>query len=654
MAMSTTSSEPYLRSEELGGLCLVDKLLQVQGYIRPNSKFSDWVQNLTCLSILPKNSKSFRLQQISDPDGAKNYVAISYAWKTMPEEAPDFGNYTIEPAGKSSRVRDEVLSRASKYARHVGVDYIWTDRECIAEDQEEEAMNSMDLVYKRSLHPVGLLATVLSQASQMCLLRELLEGDLACEKNNALRLKSSCNDSTIERIMSLLGLISQDLWWKRAWIFQEDYLGEPRMVLLIPHSLQIASQLENFAQQQSKKAPLWVIEGEICINASVLRRQATIFLLALRARLPQQYGIQCNTLLNCFGKYNVLYRYEESAMRKAMSSRIFADLAIREITEQYMYDFLPIAANSCDYELRFNSKIMKTLPYSVGLCGLAMYLRNGEIIANDDESTRAVPTEISLSKYLDIISFGAFDPPVGDRELTWLKDCRLSKVRLSETGTHTTGHLWRVHNHFNIARWRHPSPPSDESHEREWDDYERGCLRKLAVSIHNAAMNEETDIQPTLLPELLERYLDDFWVPLGSREATSAQAHMRLMASEIVRAVYDEKCEWLSLAVLEGSGNTAYAIFVGEHDNDSLMFTSWSSGKKPDKDDRHRTRHVSLKVRAETAQKGQVLRLTDWVNGLALFFGNGHEQQEVVFGWPAAWETHPRKRKFEAGDGPSE
>jgi hypothetical protein len=641
MAMSTTSSEPDLRSEELGGLCLVDKLLQVQGHLRPNSKFSDWVGNLTCLSILPGNSKSFRLRQISDPDRAKNYVAISYAWQTMPGEATDFGNYAIEPAGKPSRVRDEVLSRASKYARHVGV----TDRECIAEDQEEKAMNSMDLVYKRSQHPVGLLATVLSQASQIDLLRELLEGDLAFENDNALRLKSSCDDSKIETIMSLLDLISQDLWWKRAWIFQEDYLGEPRMVLLVPHSPEIASQLENFAQQQSKKAPLWIIEGEICINASVFRRQATIFLLALKARSPQEYSTQCSSLLGCFGKYNVLYRYEESAMRKAMSSRIFADLAKRDITEKY--DFLPIAANSCDYEFRLNSKTMETLSYGVGLCGLALYLRNGEIIANDDENTTTIPTEIRLSKYLDDISFNAFDPPVGDRELTWLKSCRLSNVELSKKGIHTTGHLWRVYDKFNITQWPDPYPSSDTDFARDLEDGFRDRLCQLARRLQRAEDNGNMR-ETSRLPELLDEYL---YYP---RPASAAMDHMDLMAGEVVRAIDDDQQEWLSLAVLEESGNTVYAIFVGEHDNDSLMFTSWSSGKKPDKDGRNRTRHVSLKVRAETAEKRQVLRLTDWVNGLALFFGDGHEQQKVVFGWPAAWETYSRKRKFEAVDEPSE
>jgi hypothetical protein len=646
MAMSTTSFEPYLRSEELGGACLVDKLLQVQHYIRRNSKSLDWVQNLTCLAIPFLDSKSLLLEQISH----KDYVAISYAWDTMPGESSDFGNYRIKPAGKPSRVRDGILARALNYARHVGVNYIWTDRECIDERKEEEAMNSMDLVYKRSQHPVGLLATVLRQASQIHLLRELLEGDLTFETNDKLGLEVGCNDEKIQSLMSLLSLLSRDLWWKRAWIFQEDYLGEPRMVLLIPHSHDIASQLDEFPRRQSKRKPLWVIEGEVCINASVFRHQATIFLLALKARSPQEYGTQCNSFVSSFGKYNVLYRFEKSAMGKAMSSRIFADLAKREITEKY--DFLPIAANACGYKLRFNSRTMRTLhvPYGVGLCGLALYLRNGEIIANDDENIAAIPTEISLSKYLDDISFSAFDPPVGDRELTWLKNCRLSNVTLSEEGMHTTGHMWHVYDRFKITQWPDPYPSPDTDVQRELEEGVRDRLYQLAGRLRRAeesgSMREESR-----LPELLDQYRQT------RKPLSAATEHMDLMASEVVRAIEDDQYEWLSLAKLEGSRDTANAIFVGKYDNDALIFTSWSSGKKPDEDDRYRTRHVSLKVRAATVEKGQVLRLTEWVNGLTLFFGRGHEQQEVVFGWPAAWERQPgrsRKRKFEAGDGLSE
>lgn len=621
--MSGSSSEPY-KSNELPEDSLVKELLKIKDDFRSNDKSLDWLRDLRCLSVPREGHNSIRLVRMPGTwtDTSRDYVALSYSRHTMAGEDMDCGYYKIQPPrqpSRDSKIRNVVLSRAMRYARHVDCRYIWVDQECIKPKDTQRAMNSMDVVYARCRYPVGLLATMLDDLDDIKLLRGLLQGKFAFEVGNRLELRIDCRDGKVVRLMALLQRLSQDPWWNRAWIFQEDYLGGPRMMLLIPYHRRLIPKVHEDHR-------LSAIEDDICMNASEFRRRTTMFLLALKAKSPRQHEAECQNLLGVFGKYNVLYRHEPSAAGRAMSSKIFADLSKRSI--KYPNDFLPIAANACDYKLRPKSNQPAASGLSVVLRGLALYLRNGEIIANDKKlpDFPTTYTNTSLSEYLEHISFDGFDPPVGDRELTWLKDCRLSDVTFSERGMHTTGHLWRVHARFKCSKWARRQANFEDL---EW----QLCrLKQLADKLQRATDKEK--IPQNDLPARLREYLCEVQ---SSRGLTAGMEHKDLMASGIVRAIDDEGSDWLSLATLEEPEGDACAIFVGNYSDDSLVFTSWFSGEDDDK--RCRTRHVSLKVRAEENGGQRVLRVTEWVNGLALFRWY-NTQKEVVFGWPEAW-TQP-------------
>lgn len=60
-------------------------------------------------------------------------------------------------------VRDAVLDGVIKYAVCHGIHLIWIDQECINQDdfrEKETALLSMDLVYRSSNYPLGLLLSV--------------------------------------------------------------------------------------------------------------------------------------------------------------------------------------------------------------------------------------------------------------------------------------------------------------------------------------------------------------------------------------------------------------------------------------------------------------------------------------------------------------
>jgi hypothetical protein len=642
--MSALSRKRCCRPDELVGKTLVEKMIEIDdGYSEINDKPIEWVEKLKCLAIVPGRDK--HLCEIRFPDrdsNLRNYVAVSYPCKPMRGESNDPGGYTILAENRPERknkVRNIVIDRACRVAEHVGSSLLWIDQECVnqrSKIDKQKAMDSMDRVYNGSRYPVGLLWTELYDESHMSSLWSLLHEDLTrYNKRDGSSILVDCDGKKIEDIMDLLELLRKDRWWSRAWIFQEEYLGGQRMYLLVRHTqpLEDVKQRlfaveagQGFAQTDR---PVTFFDGEICIPATRFREKTTRFLLALREQ-DESLQARCDSLLDCFSKYNVLYRDTAFANGKAMTSSVFADIEARKVGKPY--DLIPIAANVCDYGVRLDSQALsnKKFPkHSVGVCALTMALANGELIT-DAARIRKLPTSSSTSAYLDYTLFNKFDPPDDRGQLTWLKNCRLSDVGLRQDGIHTTGHLWHVYNLFKITDWQLPPAPSDES---EWAGLERECLLVLAGKLRRAAANRKNNIPETALPELLEDYLDTFWIPAESEAFSAAENYMKLMSTRIVRAIYEGEPIFLSLAVLEGSDGERCAIFVGDHSGSSI-FTSWFDGD--DEDGRHRTRHVSLKVAVNKNARSQRMRISGWVNGLT--FWQGFRQKEAVFDWPAAWE----------------
>jgi hypothetical protein len=656
--MSALFRERCCRPDELQSKSLVAKMIEIQDDCSEiNEKPIKWVEKLKCLSIVPGRNRHLCEIRVPDNDSnsLRNYVAVSYSCKPMKGESNDPGGYTILTEGRPGRknkVRNIVITRARCFAKHVGSSLFWIDQECVnqrSKIDKQMAMDAMDRVYNGSRYPVGLLWTKLYAESHMSALWSLLHGNLTrYSKRDGSSILVDDDSEKVKEVLDLLELLRKDRWWSRAWIFQEEYLGGQRMVLLVRHTQRLEDVKQRIFAVEAEQGfaqthrPVTFFKGEICIPATRFREKATRFLLALSKR-DKSLQERCDALLSCFGKYNVLYRETAFANGKAMSSSVFADIDARNVGD--LYDLIPIAANVCDYGIRLDSQALsdkKPPKHSVGLCALTMALANGELIT-DAARIKALPTSKSTSAYLDYVFFNKFDPPDDRGQLTWLKNCRLSDVRLRQDGIHTKGLLWHVHSVFDITKWQLPPAPADED---ELAGFERECLFKLAEKLQRAAANPNNDIPETALPDLLKDYLETLWIPAESEHSSAAENYMKLMSTGIVRAICEKQPQWLSLASLEGSNDEKCAIFAGDHSGSSV-FTSWFDGD--DEDGRHRKRHVSLKVAVNEKAGLQRLTTIEWVNGLT--FWKGCRQKEAVFRWPAAWEKKvlsSRKRKFEA------
>jgi hypothetical protein len=602
-------------------------MLEVQKKCKiKHDRTTAWFDELKCLSVRPRTRGKILDLAVIDPDNSDplDFVAVSYSYESADKslETPPVGVEVHGPEGsiKPFETRKSVLQRVLSYANYRETPFFWIDRECIDQAERQLAMDSMDLVYQKSHYPVALLEMTFG-SSEVDLMGLLMSG-------------SSVRGRNIDSMVYMLRLVQRDRWWNRAWTFQEEYLAGRGMDLLIPHASKLGKHRET---------ALTEIKGEVCVSAVEFRERATDFLVELSKSERQSYELRetCKSLLDSFHRYNVVVETTESAKGRAMSSMVFGDLERRAITKRF--DFIPIAANVCNYSKRLHSNSLEESSHSVGLCALTMYLLNGEILKNDGLIT-ALPTEMTLSRYLKYISFSRFVTPPSENKLSWLKECRLWPVELAEEGVITSGHLWNVHTEIRTG-WERVQSSRNDSRSSRLNTYQRNRLIELRNKVKHIGACKTLWCQ-------LGQYLDQ---DEGHRNPrTLAKRYMDLMAEEVVEAIRRRRS--LFLATLKGPREGS-AIFVMDHedynaklgrDSNRLtspvkgvsVFTSWSSDH-----------HVSMTVNlAETSSKPKLplMGVTGWTNGLAFYYDA--PLQGTVVRWSDAW-TRRNKRRLTGVDG---
>jgi hypothetical protein len=633
---------PCFLPHELADASLVDRILQIQTYRAKETDTASWIENLECLSLKGRSKPWLELAKLdSDGPGYRKFVAVSY--RTEPEDLSEgtvpVGMEKRRRSGRGTLVnhvqtREIVLSRVLKYAGNVGVDYFWIDKECIVQNNKtklKNAMAAMHLVYGRSSFPVALLELTLSKAEVGLLHLLMVE-----PKPEPDRL---VNSGVQQRMIAMLKHIREDPWWGRTWTFQEEYMAGQRMRLLMRHGPGV---------KKSGMTELGKIEGEACISATNFRKQATIFLLNVRKSKEtcEELKIRCSPLLKTFAKYNVLYQERDLAESRAMSTSIFAATEERNLDENWGYDYLPITANVCDYDRRLSSDQLAKSSHSIGLCALTMWLMNGEIFKNDENTTKPAK-DVGLSEYLETISFDRFRPPSQVFQLSWLKECRLRPTGFSDQGIVTFGILWHVHTKIETSNWDRGQYEWCHSEEFGLNAYQRKRLTQLLHKVQLLANGDKLSSQ-------LDQYLEK---DEGLKKSPKkVKEYMDLMAEEVVEAIRCGKSLYLatlegpcegSAIFVEGTGDEAAdpgtMVDMSDHSNrlvsaavDFTAFTSWS-----------KSHHISMTVKlAEPASesKSPLMTITGWTNGLA-FYDGVRQRKDLVVRWPETWQRKPLKRR---------
>ncbi|KAJ1331325.1 HET domain-containing protein [Microdochium nivale] len=588
--------------------------------------------------------KRRNLDPLARTDSSRNYVAVSYTWDLSHDEDPSICSYLIEtrerrPRAVQSTVRDSVWDRALRFAKHAGCPNVWVDGECIDQKnpvEKQAAIQSMHLVYELSKHPVALLTCAIKSKPQLMLLRDLFNGKFSAETQG----------DTLE----LIRYITSDRWWNRAWPFQEDYRASVRMKLLIPHGAQLENEKRNMRSPNGASL-FGAIKGEITLNSSIFKKQATRFCLAFQ----KQHGpnLVCQKVFDAAGRYTELLKENSTlpgmpAITRSMSPKIFADICRRGI--EFEIDRLAIIANCCGYDTRLSTiarGISAERECSLSLCMMVLFLLNGELMENDP-ARQLGSLEDSVLAYITKQSLRSFRPVVY-KELTFIKQCRFVQPKLTADGIRTKGHVWALGKTIRREAVADQDLTTSE------------LLQALSNDLSAGTFGEEyTDLAEKI----------DWWI--GSNQAARASFSSQhptsqwldLMADEIGESLREGLPLRLGTLVLkddmenvkESGRRQPTAIFVTEDDTVCVagsggqpehVFTSyrWATGGADELD-----KHVSLQVRLVDPKSGMSntdaghratrsvvqmkLYVDRWVNGLCFF--DGHTRQEVLFPLPSA------------------
>jgi len=598
-------------------LPIVSELIQIQKCQEQTPRDFSPFRILLCLSVSGANrsqNSNHTLSYTRFSEYDCNFAAVSYTCRPSAFEVPESVKYRVKLKSGQTRpakVRDVVLDRVIKYILSQNISIFWIDQECI-DQRDKNAKNAakqcMDVVYRRSRYPVGILSTPLCCQEDIDNLYELLKGNFVGESPGVKSLELSISPWKAQKVIDMLFRLTCDTWWTRRWVFQEEYCAMERMRLLIPHKrgLNKAKDIKVLGN----------ITDELAVAASSFRMEATRFCIASRdhrifASIKSRR--RRNLVLQRVKSYMMLRKYGwaigDVGRDLAMSTHILADLCRRSAL--IPSDTLAIMANCCGYATRLQVKQLEAAGWrSLSLALLALFILNGEILRND----RGAHGDTVLD-FIKRRSFQGFDPPGDTRHLTFIKRCRLPNVVLCKDGIMTEGYVWE---RCQLFKPRSDTWRCDES--ADW----RAVLQQIAHQLPRKQRYLRTSI---------EKYLHGV-SPRAMRPA-GLQNIFQEMIENIAKAAKDGKS--FVLARLQGY-NQASAMFVRNRRSTTQMsiFTAcepaddaWAGPRS-----RFLDKYVSLRVDLDRQNDNGVphLRTKGWVNGI--WFPGSSNAQEVVFPWP--------------------
>ncbi|KAF4919318.1 hypothetical protein CGCVW01_v007967 [Colletotrichum viniferum] len=692
------------------GKGLVDQLLDVQKAIVDQSKSLQFVRKLDVLYLERVNKRGadsddtrspgrWRRRRGYNAEAKSDYVAVSWTWDAAQGEDAKSGGFTVETSLKDdfqpSAVRDKVFERIQRYisAQSEDLKYVWIDQHCIVQEEGPEktqGMQAMDLVYGGSDHPISLLARQINSKEDVRLLAFILEGAFITHITGSAEFRLSplavSSSQILRDAMDLLEAITSDRWWSRAWTFQEKYLSESKMKLLIPHS----SDKELEKEKKHKKKVFGTAVGELCVQSIEFHRQVTQLCLVCKKQRPNLAAI-ADCILARASNYEILLRdtapYAQYLTRWSQSPRVIKD--IEPLGSKFPSDRLAIVANCCQYSIKLDDVKLRRGDHSVSLALLALYLLNGEMIKNEPlyREQKQDCLEKTVSSFIEDESFDGFCPPHSKKPLLFNKGCRFNNAVLTPRGMLTKGHLWKLHLRFQVPIEQFPSR-KDDRNPLARQDY---VLWRLSQLQHVLELLGYTPIATEL-----EKFIDKS-LHFDYNESFS-RWYMRTMAKMVVAAMDAYKPLCLG-GILEGDSDFSYkGIFIlddceefpvcGEWDTDedwsggedavgqlqsefgsgnssdsdsesehSYGFTidkpeSWAdepiyvfTSSKPKEEGSRSSypndidKHVSIEIESQGAPLEDGYHRPNlvtkrWINGLCFF--RGHPRQEVVFPWHPA------------------
>ncbi|RKK08838.1 hypothetical protein BFJ66_g9106 [Fusarium oxysporum f. sp. cepae] len=574
---------------------IVKQLVHIQAANVPQQKSLGFLKKLKCLYFKNRDhvgsstQPTLRLRTINAFTQRKKYVALSYTWKSSPEEVnvPDAG-YLVQDIEsgqmKQSSVRNTVFSRIKRYMDHINCKYLWIDQHCIHQEEgetKEIGMQAMDRVYSLSKYPAALLSRKINTSKQLQLLTDILSGSFVTRRGDKYLPSSPAHWKRAQDAFRLLHYITSDTWFSRGWTYQENYRANKNMTLLITHSptLNLEKPSRHFKS----------LDGELLIKSKDFSEQATKLCQAYSEYQPTQPDL--TYILSKVNRYKISLASSDDSAPVSMSPTIIKDITSRQLEREW--DRLAIIANCCQYTKRLNSTQLQGNKHSLSLSLLTLVLMNGEILRNhpQDEVDVSAARKMTITEFLHKHFYYGLDCPWDNAKLTFNKGCRFANVDLTEEGVRTRGYLWRFDGEISTAQFRNYSQTRKRKRNRQ---PVKSPLEWLA---------EQLPDRYRLLSQRLYEILD-LEVP-----SSAAEKWMLNMAGKVEEAIMMGNLIHTATLLGSGPGPLGVAVFVGQAedtdtDGDSDGSSEMDSEMSTDSDDHDQGSYVFTSFNSAQFDRG--------------------------------------------------
>ncbi|KAG8530773.1 uncharacterized protein KY384_004130 [Bacidia gigantensis] len=284
-------------------------------------------------------SKLLKLKSCSALVDSEHYVAVSYCWRR-------------EQAGWYSTDDEPPLK-------------------VVLEDEKEDAIQNMDLVYQDSTHPIAILESCFETQAELDVFASVVDpGFFDFDPDN------------IEALDDILETFTNDQWFSRAWTLQESISAGVSMSFLI--GCPGLDKPEVFGQISDEvEISLWDFQ-EAMVNARNLIEEGFAQNVwsdtssAIHAsNCADELWNRIPTILP--NKLPAIHasRQETSYRQQCNAAQAITFLAERQ--NSFFPDRLAILANMCNYERRISTRVLEESRSSFSTCALTLAIVNGDM-----------------------------------------------------------------------------------------------------------------------------------------------------------------------------------------------------------------------------------------------------------------------------------
>ena len=342
--------------------------------------------------LLDSSKEFLQLARRAALKDASAYVAVSYCWnRERSDWSPSDSDKPLQVicenlSRRPSNAPSDVLYRSMAYAKAQNVNAIWIDQECIDQNDAVEKANAiqeMDLVYQESDHPVAVL--------EFCFLTQI---ELDVFASICDLVLYTFDPSQIEVLESVLGALTDEKWFERAWTLQESVSAGASMILLLgcPGLL--------------KSPHFGVTPGEFEISIFDFQQAMVNTRIIIEEGLAASIWPDSSSAINASNCADVLWNYIPTTIPDIFSDTLEIDTSHRQgcnaaqaLTflddrlNSFFPDRLAILANLCDYEYRIKPEVLELPNSSFSICAHTLAILNGDMslldgYSNEEEGLR--------------------------------------------------------------------------------------------------------------------------------------------------------------------------------------------------------------------------------------------------------------------------